>query len=172
MQIQDVQHRHLQAGVALLRASRDSGEVSSLKSQLSPLKNKLGSLPQKINMCCPKKTSSPADAFVTAAAAVMVEREDQNSLARHSGVSQCRGRGLLPETPLELKCALGGSIFKKKSLGIRFSVLHAKLLPFGLRSLMLVWGLFKSDCNLSLKACCVKPRFLSGYPFCKTIYQT
>lgn len=78
-----------------------------------------------------------------------VEREEQNSLA---GQSQCQGRGLLPETPLELKRALGANILKKKSLGIRFSVLHEKLLPFGLRSLMLVWGLFKYDCNLSLKA--------------------
>lgn len=115
MQIQDVQDRHLQAGVTLLRASRDSGEVSSLKSQLPPLKNELGSLPQKISTCFPRQTSSPADAFVTAAAAVMVEREEQNSLAGQSCVSQGRGRGLLPETPLELKCALGGNILKRKA---------------------------------------------------------
>lgn len=83
VQIQDVQHGHLQAGVVLLQASRGSREVSSLKSQPSPLRNELGSLPQKISTCFPKKTSSPADAFVTAAAA-MVEREEQNSLAGHN----------------------------------------------------------------------------------------
>lgn len=85
VQIQDVQHGHLQAGVVLLQASRGSGKVSSLKYQLSPLKNKLGSLPQKISTCFPKKTSSPADAFVTAAAAGTVEREEQNSLAGQNG---------------------------------------------------------------------------------------
>lgn len=102
--------------------------------------------------------------------AAVVEREEQNSLAGQNGVSQCGGRGLLPETPLEIKCALGASILEKKSLGIRFSALHLKLLPFGLRSLMLVWG-FLSMTNLRLKACCMEPRFLLRYPSCKTIEQ-
>lgn len=69
----------------LLQASWDSRGVSSLKSQFSPLKNKLGSPPQKTSMLFPKKTSLPADAFVTVA--VTVEKEMLNSLVGHTDVS-------------------------------------------------------------------------------------
>lgn len=79
---------------SLLWASRDSREVSSSKSQFSPLKNKLGSPSQKTSMLFPKKTSSPADAFVTAAATV--ETEELNSLIGHTGVSPLTSARLMP----------------------------------------------------------------------------
>lgn len=79
---------------SLPRASQESREVSSLKSQFSPLKNKLGSPPQKTSTLFPKKTPSPANAFVTAAA--MVETEEPNLLVGHTGMSLLTSVQLMP----------------------------------------------------------------------------
>lgn len=104
---------------SLLRASRDSREVSSFKSQFSPRKNKLGSPPpQKTSTLFPKKTSSPADAFITAA--VTVEMQEPNLLIGHTGVSPLMSAWLMPRETFApwnafwIKMYLWGKHLKKK----------------------------------------------------------